>query len=245
MARTLRQMSASSCYHIMIRGINKSNLFEDDEDRTRFLTTLKRFCKELDAQLYAWCLMSNHVHLLLRIEDSPNSLMKKIGCSYVPYFNKKYERCGHLFQDRYRSEAITDDSYLMAVARYIHMNPEKAGICPMEHYQWSSYREYITGNVYCRTEFLLDILGGVEAYYRFMHEEDSREFLEDRLGLSESQAVKVAQTIIPEGLFELQHFSSKERADRIRKLNAAGLTASQISRITGLSKRIIYYAIKM
>ena len=106
MPRNSRQLSPSYCYHIMLRGINKSNLFEDDNDRNRFLSILGRCCAETETQLYAWCLMSNHVHLLLRAEDGPGDLIKKIGCSYVPYFNKKYDRCGHLFQDRYRSETV-------------------------------------------------------------------------------------------------------------------------------------------
>ena len=92
MPRNSRQLSPSYCYHMMLRGINRSNLFEDDNDRNRFLSILERCCAETETQLYAWCLMSNHVHLLLRAEDGPGGLIKKIGCSYVPYFNKKYDR---------------------------------------------------------------------------------------------------------------------------------------------------------
>ena len=132
MSRQARQQSNSNFYHIMLRGINRQNIFEDDDDRRRFIDTAFRFSEETQAKIHAWCLMSNHVHLLIYSEIIPDMFIKKLSCSYVPYFNKKYDRIGHLFQDRYKSETITDESYLLGVVRYIHRNPQKAGISSME-----------------------------------------------------------------------------------------------------------------
>ena len=87
--------------------------------------------------------------------------------------------------------------------------------------------------------------GGEDGYRRFMQQEDGREFLEDRHGLSEHRAATIAQELIPGGLFGLQHMRAGERTGLIRRLNSAGLTAAQISRITGVSRRIVDYALKM
>ena len=129
MPRTARIPSASGCYHVVLRGIGKQILFEEDEDYRRFLHTLERYLRDEKADIYAYCLMENHVHLLLHADSGLDRLMKRIGTSYAYYFNEKYSRSGHLFQDRFSSEPVEDEAYLLAVVRYIHNNPQKAGIC--------------------------------------------------------------------------------------------------------------------
>lgn len=101
--------------------------------------------KEGEYEIYAYCLMDNHIHLLIKEgEDTIQRSVKRIGVSYAYYFNKKYARIGHVFQDRFRSETIEDDKYLMSVVRYIHNNPVKAGIVEKAlDYPWSSYHEYL------------------------------------------------------------------------------------------------------
>ena len=111
----------------MLRGINRQNIFEDDEDREKFIQTLSQYSSE-EVKIYAYCLMNNHVHLLLSDENLAIT-MRKICANYVYWFNRKYQRCGHLYQDRYKSEAIKNDSYFITVLRYIHQNPIKAGLC--------------------------------------------------------------------------------------------------------------------
>jgi len=90
--------------------------------------------------------MDNHVHLVIKEQkDSISQIMKRIGTSYAYYFNKKYKRVGHVFQDRYRSETIEDERYLLSVIRYIHNNPVKAGVSRIQEYKWSSYQFYVQG----------------------------------------------------------------------------------------------------
>lgn len=139
MTRIARQKSTTGYYHIMLRGVNRQDIFFDDEDRQRFVDTLKRFQEELNIQITAYCLMSNHVHILLHADEELSIFIKKISSSYVFWFNRKYGRIGHLFQDRYKSEALDSDSYLMTAMRYILHNPQKAGICSVESYKWSSF----------------------------------------------------------------------------------------------------------
>ncbi len=148
MPRQARRKGEFSIYHIIQRGNERKNLFISDDDRSRFIETLEKMKKKYNFLLYAYCLMDNHVHLL--IDDNGNDismLVKSINISYVYYFNRKYKRCGHLFQDRFRSELIDNDGYLLEVSRYIHNNPVRAGIVkePPE-YRWSSYSIY-TGRV--------------------------------------------------------------------------------------------------
>jgi len=145
MPRQARIYSETGIYHIMMRGNEKRKIFLDDEDRRRFIYTLFEKASEEKSDIYAYCLMDNHIHLLLH-EDGANiaRLMKRINVSFVYYFNKKYKRVGHLFQDRYKSEVVDNEEYLLAAVRYIHNNPVKAGIVSSpEEYWWSSYYDYI------------------------------------------------------------------------------------------------------
>jgi putative transposase len=143
--RTARTASKSGVYHIMFRGNELRDIFIDDEDKSRFLQTLSDKSKDENFIIYAYCLMDNHVHLLIAGEhERLGNLVKRINTSYVYYFNKKYGRIGHLFHDRYKSEPVETDAYLLEAVRYIHSNPIKAGISDsLNNYQWSSYHYYI------------------------------------------------------------------------------------------------------
>jgi len=142
MPRHARVLNDKQIYHIMLRGNNKEKIFIDDKER--ILDTIEDKKQKGEFYLYAFCIMDNHIHLLIREgTDGIARIIKRIATSYAYFFNKKYRRIGHVFQDRYRSENIKDDSYLLAAMRYIHRNPVKAGICNIEEYKWSSYKEYI------------------------------------------------------------------------------------------------------
>lgn len=145
MPREARKLSSINIYHIMIRGNRKQDIFLEDEDRFKFIKVLKKTKQKKEYMLYAYCLMNNHVHLLIKEKDEQLSqTMKRINVSYVNYFNQKYQQVGHLFQDRFRSEPIEDENYLLAVLSYIHNNPLNAFIAKnLEEYAWSSYCLYI------------------------------------------------------------------------------------------------------
>ncbi|NLI92273.1 MAG: transposase [Peptococcaceae bacterium] len=146
MPRIPRTKSKTGLYHVMIRGNEKKNIFRDSEDKDRFLEILYYKRQNGEFTLLAFCLMDNHVHLA--IGEGTNDIakvMKKITVSYVYYFNKKYKRVGHLFQDRFKSQVIESDSYLLSLIRYIHYNPIKSGLVnTVGEYRWSSYNSYIT-----------------------------------------------------------------------------------------------------
>ena len=131
----------------MLRGVNKQQIFLDDEDCLQFLECLY-LCKQISQfELYAYCLMGNHVHLLINAKKEPiASVMKCFGSKYVYWYNSKYARVGHLFQDRFKSEPVEDEAYLTMAVAYIHQNPMKAGITKGLSYKYSSYDKYIKGD---------------------------------------------------------------------------------------------------
>jgi Transposase and inactivated derivatives len=145
MSRQPRKFSESGIYHTIIRGNERKAVFSDDSDRYKFLKTISSKKSKIGFNLYAYCLMSNHVHLLVNTVNSEISrIMQSINTEYAHYFNQKYERVGHVFQDRFKSEPVETDTYLLTVVRYIHANPLKAAlVAQTDQYQWSSYNSYI------------------------------------------------------------------------------------------------------
>lgn len=153
MPRQERTKSGTGIYHVMLRGINRQDIFEDAEDYLQMVSCLRGLTERYDENgvaveplctFYSYCLMSNHLHLLLREhKESVSSVMKRLGIAYAYYFNKKYQRNGHLFQDRFRSEPVNTMEYFVTLLRYIHQNPVKAGLVSSPgNYSWSSWHEY-------------------------------------------------------------------------------------------------------
>ena len=153
MPRQARRESSTGIFHVMMRGINHQNIFEDEEDNYQFINTLERMRVRYDDDgkpcgtnclYYAYCLMGNHFHLLIRERDeSLGETVKRIASSYVYYYNRKYGRDGHLFKERFKSEPVNDMAYFVTLLRYIHQNPVKAGIVNrVNDYEFSSWHEY-------------------------------------------------------------------------------------------------------
>ena len=145
MPRRGRIIAQTGIYHIMLRGNERKEIFLDEEDKSRIIDTIILKRKDGDFKLYAFCVMNNHIHVLIKEgKDDIAKVIKRIATSYAYYYNKKNKRVGHVFQDRYKSETIKDDRQLLEVIRYIHNNPVKAKINKKSNeYRWSSYNDYI------------------------------------------------------------------------------------------------------
>jgi len=143
MPRLQRVQSKSLVYHVMLRGNERKNIFIDDKDKDRIIEILFDK-KEARYKLYAYCVMDNHLHLVIKEEgEGIATAIKRIAVSYAYYFNKKNNRVGHVFQDRFRSENIENERHLLAAIRYVHLNPEKAGIGKWDDYKYSSAVSYL------------------------------------------------------------------------------------------------------
>lgn len=243
MPRQARIKSSSGIYHIMLRGINGQQIFEDDEDCEKFLQVLKD-CKAISGyKLYAYCLMGNHVHILLQeVKEPLELLMKRITTRFVYWYNIKYRRAGHLFQDRFKSEPVESDSYFLTVLRYIHQNPIKSGLCKKaEQYSYSSINEYLTYPNLVDTEFTYSLITK-EQFIDFHKEENSDLCLEmeEQFRLTDAEAKLIIQKITKcKTITEFQALDKTKRNLYIQKLFSKGLSIRQISRLTGVSKKIV------
>jgi REP element-mobilizing transposase RayT len=142
MARPLRIEQAEGFHHVLNRGNERRAIFADDVDREAFLARLGRSAERFEIDVFAYVLMSNHYHLLLRTRRANLSpAMQWLGVSYSIGYNRRHDRCGHLFQGRFKSFIIQEDAYLYRLLLYIHRNPLRAGlVARLADYPWSSYR---------------------------------------------------------------------------------------------------------
>jgi REP element-mobilizing transposase RayT len=183
MARQARVKSVTGIYHVMLKGLDGRNIFLDDADRSIFMEKLNKAREIGGFELYAYCLMDNHVHLLIKEGEELGTSIKRMTVGYVQVHNNKYGRAGHFFQNRFISEAIEEEQYLMRVIRYIHRNPLKAGmIARLEEYPWSSYDKIIQGyqgnSTALDSEIIKNYFPTVVNFVRFSEDENQDECLE-------------------------------------------------------------------
>ncbi len=144
MPRISRTLIECACYHIITRGNQKQKVFKSDDDHIRYITILKKAKKKYKVSLYSYCLMPNHVHLLVEPESIANlsGFMHWLNRGYTAYFNAKYQKVGHLWQGRFKSKPIVKSQYLINCAEYIEANPVRAKIVTdIAAYPWASYNE--------------------------------------------------------------------------------------------------------
>ena len=182
MPRHARLDAPGALHHIMVRGIDKSNIFRDAEDKARFLERLGQNIQDAKCSIYAWVLMDNHIHMLFRSgQDGISAVMRKLLTWYAQYFNRRHGRKGHLFENRYKSILCDEDNYLLALVRYIHLNPIRAKIiqtmAELDKYPWSGHRAVIgkAKNPWMDIATVLAQFGGTKRkamneYRRFMQE---------------------------------------------------------------------------
>ncbi|MCM3602219.1 transposase [Robertmurraya korlensis] len=249
MPRKPRKKSRNGVYHIILRGINKQIIFEEDDDRRRFLETLGRYKIQCNFKLYGYCLMDNHVHLLVKeVEETVSEFIKRICSSYVYWYNMKYDRCGHLFQDRFKSEVVETRTYFFSVLRYIHQNPLKAGISAnVLDSKWTSIGEYLYQSTIVDTKFVLSLFSedrekSIQLIANYMNEINDDLCMEEkvRVRLSDNEVIEYLRTLGISSSSMLQQMSKGQRDTVIAMLmKLKGVSIRQISRVTGLSKSVV------
>ncbi len=237
-----RQVSATGYYHVILRGNGKQIIFEEEGDYLHFLGLLKQYSGENKVVVCAFCLMENHVHLLVYDKDENISMfMKRIAGNYALWFNRKYGRIGHLFQDRYKSRPVESDDALCTVFRYILNNPREAGICSAAEYRWSSYKAYGNPNSFADTKILTELIGSFEEYAAYIegkYEDDDPEI--HRRARDDIWAVSVMKEVLGiEHGAVIRSYDKESRNSALRQLREQGLSVRQIERLTGISRGII------
>lgn len=249
MPRQVRKKSESGIYHIMMRAINRQAIFEDDEDKEKFLETIKNLQKIGKYEVYSYCVMDNHVHLLIKeTSETISNTIKRISSSYVYWYNRKYERSGHLFGERFKSEPVESEEYFLTALRYIHQNPVKAGLYEnVEDYKWSSYNEYIKGATITDINFALEMFSDDKMKAIKLFKKHSKEENED-VCLEYEEKIRISDDDVrvylnsygisnKEELIQLDKDKRNKILYQIKSIN--GVTIRQLSRITGISKSVI------
>ncbi|VBB09367.1 Hypothetical protein LUCI_4657 [Lucifera butyrica] len=253
MPRKAREKSESGIYHIIMRGINRQTIFEEEEDQAHFLQTLGKYKEKSQYKVYAYCLMGNHVHLLLKIGIEPlEQVMRRLCGSYVYWYNTKYQRVGNLFQDRFKSEPVQDEQYFQIVQRYIHQNPVKAGLVKeVGEYKWSSYNEYVDQAGLVDVELMLGMISeerekAIRIFTEYTNEinEDVCLDIDNEKGrITDEEARLIIKTVCKvKNAIDLQKFDVTTRNEYLKKLKAEHLSIRQIERLTGINRGIVLKA---
>lgn len=248
MPRSARKQCESKIFHIMLRGIDRQIIFQDDEDCEKYLQCLGECKKVSGFTLYAYCLMGNHVHLLLQEGKEPLSqIFKRIGVRYVYWYNWKYRRTGHLFQDRFKSEPIEDDACFLAVLRYIYRNPVKAGLCGKpEEYPWSSYYPNSPYKSLIDTEKLFGLISPIELPSFLMRDAPDVFLDADRDGrLNDREAIEKIKALchVPAST-DFKYLDKGQQSEYLHLLQEEHCSVRQLSRLTGLTKAQIERLLK-
>lgn len=254
MPRKPRLKSQTGVYHVYMRGINKQTIFEEDRDCVRFIRTLYRYRLTCHFELYAYCLMGNHFHLLLKEGvDRVDQIISKISGSYVFWYNHKYERTGSLFQDRFGSVPVETDAHLLSEIRYILRNPVKAGLVknPID-YPWSNLKDYLrfdknTDVIQILSLIDKDLQRSREGFIQFVNNGVADEMDESRYQfnakelLSDRRAIEIVKNMCgTSSITDFQHMETQCRNAYLRELKRVHhISIRQLVRITGISRGII------
>ncbi|MDO4437009.1 MAG: transposase [Coriobacteriaceae bacterium] len=243
MPRRPRERAESGYYHVVLKGSGNQILFECEEDHRSFLFYIDEYIARHDIRLIAWCLMSNHVHLILfDISDRLPDFMHDLATSYAVRFNKTAGHIGPVFDGRYHSVRIATDEQLLCALRYVHDNPAKAGVCPAAQYPWSSYGDYLNGDS-TRTYLapVLDLIGGQGNFKAFSEASEYGGYVfKPGRRVTDDEALELAQSILgADRIPKLKSEKKMERNQALQALRSEGLTVKQIERITGIGRSII------
>lgn len=244
-------------YHVCARGTGKRQIFESDEDRWEFLELMRECCRDAQVTIVAWCLMDNHVHLVLEdYEDGLSAAMHRLLLTYARRFNKRTGRAGSLFRDRFERRSLDTDLQVMEAIRTVHADPQEAGISLIERYPWSSFAEHLRAYDNDVTDItrgfsdpscVLELFGSAEGFIAYSLSapgggpamQDMKETEWERHAFADKMAKELGVS--------LHGLKAAPRAQRdmvIVGLHDAGFTVRQIERYTGIGKSSVARSVR-
>lgn len=258
MPRKAREVSDTKIYHVILRGNDKQDIFFEEQDYKKFIKEILNTKEKYKYELFAYCLMTNHVHLILFDKnDNLSKTMQSLCVSYSSYFSKKYDKVGHLFQNRFFSKCVETREYLIQLCRYIHQNPVKAKISDIEEYRWSSYQEYIKDKKIIETKTIMSIfgdtkIGAIRNFIEF-HKRDKEDifgndYIEYEIieRLTDEQLKLIIEKLLKiNNVMEIKRFNATIRNEKLVKLKEIkGTSKNQIARVTGINRKVIERVLK-
>jgi len=239
MARKPRIHYEGALYHVLVRGNNRSYIFRSKDNKEEYKTIISKYKKRYRFKLYAYCIMDNHAHLLIEVEDIPLSkIMQGIQQVFTQYYNRRSGTTGHVFEQRYRSFLCDKDHYLLSLIRYIHQNPVRSKLTGALDYEWSSHREYIGNSQLADVNLPLSLFESqknkaIKRYLIFMDEteikvvesmtkeEDTIEVAkntEERYKITKEALIKIIEEVTEIKLDKIKGNTKSKKISDIRKL---------------------------
>ena len=246
----IRQIANSKLYHVVIRGVNKQNIFYDKQDVKKYQKEIQETKQKYQYSLLAYAFMDNHVHFVVKdIKNNISTFMQSLRIRYVKYFNTKYERINNLGEFRFKSKPIETEDYLKNVVRYIHKNPEKIG---ESINSWrTSYLEYIEQKEYlAQIEDVIALFtkdgnyieNFIEFHKNYNVWQDYDKDYELNVRITDQEAVQEILRLIKEdNIMAFQRYTQEDQNYWIKKIGRIeGITKSQIARILGISRKSVH-----
>lgn len=195
MSRKPRVHYHGALYHVLTRGNNKNRIFLNDKDKDIYLKKMRKYLDRYGGKALAYALLDNHCHFLIQVTDIPLSkIMQLVQQTYTSFYNKKYNRSGHVFEQRYKAILVNKDDYLLTLIKYIHFNIVKAGVSGLD-YKYSSHSEYVKGkSIICNINEVLGLLAdnkrsAISRYCRLMSIDEDLKHLVDQYYSLNTQSV--------------------------------------------------------
>ena len=242
MSRLARTISESGVYHILFRGVNQQNIFEEASDFEKLKETIATVKQDLHFEIYAYCFKNNHVHIVLKEKSlgDISLIMKRILTKYARWYNIKYGRSGALIANRYKSVPVEIDEYFLQLIRYVHQNPIKAGIAEkVEDYPYSSFIEYINESDLTNTDFLLQMIS-LKEFVDYHEEIEIMKFrvTDSKRKTDEDVLMFLKRHYNIENPQNISKFSKIDRNKILAELKKE-FSVRHLQRITGISRGVI------
>jgi REP-associated tyrosine transposase len=238
MSRPLRIEYRGAVYHVLCRGNNRQKIFRDDLDRKWYLERLAYYCEVKEVALLGYCLLSNHIHLLVETpQGNLSKMMQAFQTSYTLYSNRRHGRSGHVFEQRYKALLVDKDNYLLQVSRYIHRNPVEAKLVGRpQDYRWSSYGAYVNAKAVrgLSTSLVLEQLRGK----RREQIRNYREYVESDpgLGVSEEPPPTIKGVVIGDTEFAEEVLNRRRRRVVMERGYTLGEVEQAVCRVARIKR---------